>query len=113
MSEDLFQQKEKEISDLKLQVEEKDKAIEGLNKTVDELNEKLSSLTTEKKSELESLEEVTFQKKKYSWLKTKFRLPGDHNIYTAEQAATESGKKDGLIAKILAIKGQSILAEVS
>ncbi len=49
--------------------------------------------------------------KKYRFTLAAVRLPGDPARYTAEEISVTAGKKDGLFAKVLAIKGQKILVE--
>lgn len=54
----------------------------------------------------------THKKKKYVFLKAKFRLLGDPTLHLSREAAATAKEDEGLFAKILAIKGQDILKEV-
>ncbi len=46
--------------------------------------------------------------KKYQWQRAAFRLPGDINKYSAQEAATNTE----VLTRLLAIEGQSILKEL-
>ena len=55
-----------------------------------------------------NLDAVEHKGKVYKWAKPRFRILGDANIYTAEEAAANPE----LIDTVLAIEGQTILMEV-
>lgn len=53
-------------------------------------------------------EPVTVDGKQYTWLKAKFRVLGDPELHTAEEAAQDAA----LLKRIVAIEGQKLLKPV-
>ena len=95
----------KEVETLKELVSDFNKGREELLKVLSE-GTTLAAAEPAKKPEIPT-ETVEVGKKKYAFAVASFRLPGEAEPNTAEQAITDPK----LLAKIVAIKGQTILKE--
>ena len=51
---------------------------------------------------------IEFGGKKYQWTRPTFRIPGNHTVWTAEQASTD----ETVLKQLLAITGQEVLKEL-
>ena len=112
-----IQQKDSQITELEVKLEKAEDILQLADERIGKLNDIIASAksgttidTAPEKKKVPTIptETVEFAGKEYKWNRAQFRLPGDVNKTTVEEASTD----ESILKRILDIPGQEILTEV-